>query len=112
MSAVPEIPAAAVRVTRYEVCCLPPDHIEAPHFTITVEWRGGDLWAVCRFKECLGTDGVWDWEPSPSNRTDEWKNAHRFDLDSALALAKDAAPEMTVNGYTVADVLQMEARRG
>lgn len=101
-----EIPEPTERVTRYEVSCLPPDHIDAPHFTITVEWRGGDLWAVCRFRECLGTDGEWDYEPSPSNRTDEWKNNHRFDLASALALAQAAAPKMTVNGYTVADVLR------
>lgn len=98
-----------VRVTRYEVSCVSPGNINAPHFTITVEWRGtvdgADRWAVCHFKQCLGVDGEWSWEPSPSNRDDDWKTAHRFDLDTALRLAKEAAPKMTVNGRTAADAL-------
>ncbi len=94
-----------VRATRYEVSCLPPDNINAHHFSITVEWRGRDRWAVCRFKECLGTDGEWDYEPMSSSREDDWLATHRFGLDEALELAKTAAPLMTVNGLTVADVL-------
>lgn len=94
-----------VRVTRYEVSCVPPDNIDAPHFTVAVEYRGRDLWAVVRMGECLGTDGEWDFEPRPSSREDDWLDTHRFDLDTALRLAKEVAPELTVNGFTVADVL-------
>ncbi|GAA4225990.1 hypothetical protein GCM10022254_09400 [Actinomadura meridiana] len=104
-----ETPKPTVRTTRYEVSCLPPDNIDAFHFTITVEWRGGDLWAVLRYGECLGTDGKWDYEPRPSNREDDWLDAHRFDLDTALKLAQEEAPKITVNGQTVADVLRRAA---
>ncbi|OLT13044.1 hypothetical protein BJF79_03855 [Actinomadura sp. CNU-125] len=100
-----------VRVTRYEVSCLPPDNINAPHFTITVEWRGGGLWAVCRFQQCLSRSGQWSYEPSPSNRSDEWKAMHRFDLETALRFAKVHAPRMRVNGYTVADVLEKDVEQ-
>lgn len=105
------IPEPTVRVTRYDVSCVPPDHIDSIHFTARVEYRGHDLWAVLDGPYCLGTDGEWDYEPSPSNREDDWLETHRFDLDTALKLAKEAAPKMTVNGYTVADVLARRARR-
>jgi len=94
-----------VRVTRYEVSCVPPDDINAHHFTLTVEHRGHDRWAVMNGPFCLGVDGDFGHEPIPSERSDEWKRTHRFDLDTALRLAKEHAPKMTVNGYTVADVL-------
>jgi hypothetical protein len=99
-------PDPTVRATRYEVSCLPEDHEAAPHFTITVEWRGNDQWAVTRYGDCFGTDGEWDYEPRPSSRTDEWKNTHRFDLATALDLAKQQAQLITVRGKTAADLLK------
>lgn len=39
------------------------------------------------------------------SREDDWLAAHRFDLDTALKLAREAAPHVTVNGRTVADAL-------
>ncbi len=47
----------------------------------------------------------------PSERDDDWLDAHRFDLDTALMLAKEAAPKVTVNGFTVADALRMAQQR-
>jgi hypothetical protein len=108
---VVEVPEPAVRPTRYEVSCLPEDNINAHHFTILVEHRGGDRWAVKDGFYCLGTDGDWEYESIPSERTDEWLATHRFDLDTALRLAKEAAPEMTANGWTVADVLSRAKER-
>jgi hypothetical protein len=102
---VTEVPEPTVRPTRYEVSCLPPDDTNAYHFTLRVEYRGRDLWAVSNGWGCLGKDGEFDYESSPSNREDDWLEAHRFDLDTALKLAKDAAPKLAVNGYTVADAL-------
>jgi hypothetical protein len=104
-----EAPEVFVRPTRYEVSCLPPDDVNAHHFTVRVEWRGDDRWCVTDGHNCLGKDGDWDYERLPSNRTDEWLATHRFDLDTALALAKDFAPKLTINGMTAADVL---ARHG
>lgn len=104
-------PEPTVRVTRYEVSCLPEGHDAKFAMTINVEYRDRGLWAVMHMGEALGADGEWDYEPSPSNREDDWLETHRFDLDTALRLAKEAAPKMTVNGYTVADLLGMQARR-
>lgn len=106
MTAVPE---PTVRPTRYEVSCLPPDHPEAHHFTVRVEYRGRDLWCVTDGHFCLGSEGDWDYESLPSSRDDEWLKTHRFDLDTALRLAKDFAPKITIGRFTVADVL---ARHG
>lgn len=107
-----DLPEPTERVTRYEVSCLPPDNINARHFTITVEWRGGDHWAVCWFGECLGADGEWDYEPRPSSREDDWLETHRFTLGIALMLAKQEAPKIRVNGRTAADFLTRDAAKG
>lgn len=104
-------PAPEVRPTRYEVSCIPPDDINARGFTLTVEYRGRDLWAVLNNPFCLSRDGEWDYEMRPSEREDDWLAAHRFDLDTALKLAREHAPEMTCNGWTVADALAARAAR-
>jgi hypothetical protein len=70
-------------------------------FALTVERTAPDRWAVRRGQRCLNADGGWDWESIPSERTDEWLAEHRFDESTALALARDAAPKVTVNGWTV-----------
>lgn len=102
-----------VRATRYEVSCLPQDDINTRHFTITVEYRGNGRWAVLDGPFALDAIGARDYEPRPSDREDDWLAAHRFDLDTALAIAKNAAPLIVVNGWTVeqslADIAAREA---
>lgn len=98
-----DVPPVLTEVTRYEVSVLPRNDINRPHFTIAVEYRGDNRWAVTRHRECLGADGAWGWEPSPSNREDDWVDAHRFDLDTALRLARDAAPHVVANGLAAVD---------
>lgn len=110
MTAATEI-TPTVRITRYEVSCLPEDDINARHFTLKVEYRGRGLWAVTDGFGCLSTTGEWDYERLPSNREDEWLETHRFDLDTALKLAREKAPKMTVNGMTVGDVIARRAAR-
>jgi hypothetical protein len=106
------IPEPTVRTTCYEVSCVPGDTIDADSFTIQVEYRGHDKWAVLlRRMWCLSVEGEWDYEPQPSSREDDWLATHRFDLDTALRLAKEQAPLIKVNGYTVADAIAMEAAR-
>lgn len=109
---MPETPKPTVKATHYEVSCLPEENVNARHFTLRVEYRGRDRWAVTDGHDCLSKDGTWSYESIPSNREDDWLAAHRFDLDTALRLAKEAAPKVTVNGYTVADALAMTAARG
>ncbi|MBF6213735.1 hypothetical protein IU487_22215 [Nocardia puris] len=103
---MPEIPPARITIDRYTVSCLPEDHPELAHFTVDVEYRGRGRWAVARYKRCYDADGREDWEPIPSERTDEWLDRHRHDLDAALDIARRVAPTLTVNGHTVADVLR------
>jgi hypothetical protein len=95
-------PEPVVLATEYTVSCLPEGNPECRHFDITVEhWRGA-LWRV---KHC----GYWltvpgDWSP-------DYRQATHADLDTALLLARQEAPKVTVNGYTVADALKMGAGR-
>lgn len=107
----PGQPEPTVQATRYTVNCLPEDGIDSHVFEITVEYRGRGLWAIKRHSQCLAADGSWDYEMRPSEREDEWLATHRFDLDTALKLAKEAAPKVTVNGFTVADALRMAQQR-
>ncbi|MEU8642301.1 hypothetical protein AB0C91_10325 [Streptomyces sp. NPDC048674] len=94
-----------VRPTHYIVNLLPDTVPDADVFEISVEWRGDDRWAVLRHGRCLGTDGEWDYEVRPSEREDDWLAEHRFDVDTAIRLAKEKAPHVTVNGLTAADAL-------
>lgn len=66
---------------------------------VTVEWTGrarwlglegdDDVWAIrAPFSKCFSRMATWDWEPSPSNRDEEWIQGHRFNLANALPLAK------------------------
>lgn len=90
-----------VRVTRYEVSCCPDTSINRDRFTITVEYRDDDRWAVCHGGDTLGADGTWEFEPIPTD-DGAWLTTHRFTLDQALRLAKDAAPKLAIEGHTVA----------
>lgn len=100
----------STRVTAYEVSCLPEDHIDHHLWALKVEDRGRGLWAVLHKGYCLGRDGTWDYEPRSSSRTDEWLTEHRFEYDDAIRLAQQAAPHVTVNGLTPADVLARQGR--
>ena len=95
----------STRVTQYQVNALPESILDAHHWDVTVEYRGDGKWAICHFRQCLGDDGEWDFEPSPSSRTDEWLATHRFTEEEALRLAREQAPNITVNGLTPADVI-------
>ena len=108
------LPAGAyVREIAYLVSMWPPGHDsdDASSWDIRVEWRGSDRWAVLHSRHCLGTDGEWDWETIPSERTDEWIAAHRFTLEAALHLAREAAPKVVVSGMTPAQAQAWEAAR-
>jgi hypothetical protein len=97
--------------TRFTVNLLPETDINSHLFEITVEYRGNGQWAVLRHGRCLSQDGEWDYEMRPSEREDDWIAAHRFDMDSALRLAKEAAPAVTVNGRTAAEALARSVAR-
>lgn len=114
------------RVTHYEVTCVPDSEEFGEGFAITVAYRGDGRWAVQNRGRWLGADGTWSWgyrregeprepvteeEVGSFNRGAEaWLAEHRFDEETALRLADEAAPKMRVGPYTVADALaELEA---
>lgn len=100
-------PAPQVRATRYEVSLLPEDDINYRLFRVLVEERDGYGWTVHDGHACLSAAGVWDGVGVSVYGNDEaWIAAHRFDLDTALRLAREAAPGVTVNGVTAAEALR------
>lgn len=104
-------PEPVVHAAEYTVNCLPEDDLDSHVFEIRVQYRGNGRYAVIRAGSCLGADGTWDYGVKEYDRGDDWLNAHRFDLDTALRLAKEQAPLVTVNGHTVADALAMRQKR-
>ena len=66
---------------------------------ITVEWRGGDRWAVSlghgwsSQRVWCERDGEWEWEPSPSNRDVEFFTRCRYDLTTALEIGSRLAAD-------------------
>ena len=108
----PNAPEPTVTAVEYTVNCLPDDDLDGHLFAIRVQYRGNDRYAVIRLGDlCLGSDGTWDHGVKEYDRGDDWLNAHRFDLDTALKLAKEQAPLVTVNGHTVTDALVRRQRR-
>lgn len=101
-----EIPPADAHATEYVVSCLPREHRAHRHFSLRVQALG-DRWAVTDGGEPLGLDGQ-PVSPMPSETREEWQARSRFDLDTALDLARRVAPTLVVNGRTVADVLFRE----
>lgn len=95
--------AVAVEPVTYEVTAYPFHDIDRDMFTIRVERRGQDSWAVLRRGACWNRrTKQFEYEPLPSSRTDAYKRTHRFPLNQALAIAREQAPLMVTNGWTVA----------
>lgn len=90
----PGQPEVIVSVTRYTVSLLPADDINHRYFALYVELKPGG-WVLHNGHEFYTAEG--GWEPSQSL-------AHRFaDYEEALALAREGAPDITVNGHTALD---------
>lgn len=83
---------------RYSIAAVPDDHwlnwfSDMNTNGVTLAWRNDDSWAVIRGRFMDGgmvwhaTDG-WVYEPSPSNRTDEFKRDTRFPLAEAADIGR------------------------
>ncbi len=92
-----------IEPTEFTVCGLAPDHPEAYIWSITIQRRDANSWAVVHAGHCLNYAGEWDYEPIPSERTVDFLISHRFSLERAKELAVAAYPEVVVNGYHVED---------
>lgn len=98
-------PDILVEPINYRVSVVPATYPDHDLFAIHVVRRGFDRWAVTHFRKCLGKRGNWSVEPIPSSRTDRWKNAYRHDFDTALTLARKAAPKLRVMGMSPAEYM-------
>lgn len=111
-----ELPGLQLRVApvKYEITKYPEGGVNASHFTMWVERRDIDRWCVTDMFQCYDKDGVGEYEPSPSSRTDEFKERFRFSLDEALDLAQCLVPQITLgrgrrnNGQTAEEVWAWE----
>ncbi|MFC7344903.1 hypothetical protein [Saccharopolyspora griseoalba] len=105
----PTLPGPEVRVSQYEVSFVPESSPARRHYTLRVVHKGFDRWAVTDGSLTLGSDGEFVYETGDDRMDLGWLEAHRFDLDTALDLAKRHAALMEVNGRTVHDVLALQA---
>ena len=73
-------------------------------WTITVEATGNGLWAVRkRGIQCLNREDDWQYEPTPSNRDDEFLEQCRFTEEDALRRAEAVVDRIRINGSTIAE---------
>lgn len=119
-----EIPPATIRVTAYEVSCIPEDNINRSAFTVRVEYRGDGVWVVrdhAAFRDADGNrsygyswrDGIQEPVTDEDFRSYEagrvkWRARHYFTEPEALRIAAAVAPTLTCNRFTVADALRSE----
>ncbi len=68
-----------------------------------IEWRAPGRWAVLKGSWSSGSSSAaqvynreekkWEYEPSPSSRSDDFKKRTRYDLDEAVSIATDLQDE-------------------
>lgn len=97
-------PGVHVDPVRYEVSCLPMNDPHRASFNVAVVLeRGG--WSVKVHGFRCDAEGRRNTEPLPGESAEQWWSRHHFDLSTALTLAVKLAPQVTCNGYTVAEAL-------
>jgi hypothetical protein len=100
------LPEPQVRVSRYTVTCVPPDSApDASIWAVHVTEQRDGKWIAEHHGSWINGEG--DWEIGYSGAY----AACAHDLETALRLAKAAAPEIRINGYTVAEALRMSDAR-
>ncbi len=109
-------PEIVEQVTEYRVSAAPLDHDDGWRFALVVRWSRalGGTWMVTAGAEpasYIGADGQWCWDVLPEDPPDRWRDAYRFDLATALRVAREAAPKVTVNGRTWAQRQEHYAER-
>ena len=105
--------------TQYTVNCVPETVDGYYHFTIVVQYRGHDRWAIYRNTSQGGPlwsrQGCWDYGESSEDRDDEqWMADHRFSQEEALSIAAELAPHLTIRGsngeWTVDRIMEEQFR--
>lgn len=98
-----EIPEPTVTPSRYEISLLPEGDVNRRAFLLYVEYRGAGKWGVHDGHGQYDADGRWCAGLGGVTAAEDWFGVHRFDLPTALSLAKIIAPTVTVNGHTAVE---------
>lgn len=120
-------PQVTVHPTRYVVTVLGEDYETYDNwymFVVTVQYRGRGRWGVYQgaydhssLPTSLSADGEWELEGVEEREDVEWPTRHRFDLDTALALARKFAPDVgfysrqALRFITATDLLEQRKKR-
>jgi hypothetical protein len=88
-----------VTATRYAVSALPKGFEEAWRWDLTVQQQRDGHWIVGDGSRLLDIDGNWG---SPGAA---WQRRFQHTEDWALRIARAEAPNVSVNGITVADAI-------
>ena len=98
--------------TSYEVTIWPEDcsGMDSALYCCSVVHSGYGRWSVRRGSASsggpvLGADMEWHYENLPSDRTKQELAEHRFDVVAALAMAREIAPRVEINGLTAEQAL-------
>lgn len=104
-------PTPSVQATHYEVTLVPRTHANGRWYTVHVQHHGHGRWVVYRdscavggaipSRYCLAADGTWFEPDDPS-----WFGAPTYELEEALALAREAAPLVVVAGRSAIEDAQ------
>lgn len=71
------------------------------HWHIFIEERSPGRWAVNYMGDCMNKDGKFEYEVSPSSRTDEYKEEYRFSSpEEAYSVFKEKA-NLVINGQKI-----------
>lgn len=87
-----------IQPTTYSVSAVPAHFKSASKWTLKVERLAEDRWVVSRLGDTLSSSGEWNF----GHPTEDCY----FELEEALEFARVAAPELTLNQWTVADALR------
>lgn len=88
-----------VEVSSYRIALLPAGHLMRSFAAVTVRLCDSGRWQVDRLGFLLGADGRWE---QGAKRPPKWREEREFDLETALRLARAAAPVI------VSDVLKVQ----
>lgn len=97
-----------VHAVKYYVTVLPDYEIydDWSFFVVTVTWRGRGRYAVYQgawesssLPTVANGMGEWDYEGSEQREDEAWLSTHRFDLETALTIARKLAPSVGIYSH-------------
>ncbi|WP_329376169.1 hypothetical protein [Streptomyces sp. NBC_01483] len=93
-----------VEVTSYRIALLPHGHPMRGFTAITVRLCDSGRWQVDRLGFLLDVQGRWE---QAGKHPHEWRAEREFDLETAIRLARAAAPLVRVGDSTVGSLLDL-----